>query len=544
MLLRHQIPSYADTLAKRAKEFGLEDPTSKYPLLVQYDWLRPTFHVPVPEEWMSIYVSSVYESSQNEELNRHWAARFESKWFLDQDEISQDEWFVNPLFRKGSTRAEFFENAKPINDPHNWHRKHLADGRVYVAAFDYFFEWQLFRYADVVHYEKMPHPHIWQLGDYQWLKRHANEGVTEADFDRKAALPRWDAWSKPFTWLAYFIEFDRAFREYVFRRDLQPNDHSSDRETRRRKDFDHAKLGAKQLLLWLGVSVAELESSMQSCFLTLAQEWRWRNYDTDKSKRALWRALQLQVDALLRWLWLAGDHEDSYYLQKHSYTFFGQQTWAQLEDVVPYADWKAARSFSKDIGEVSRRYPDTKFPSIGGFSPSAAYLLSLSAKHPAFADYLHAMHRFVEDSTYRNEDDPFRKRNRDSWYRVIAVLSEILFEVIEKQKTDADAIKKSIGGAKKIAPLCVVAERLAAMGTQFNKVKSRGQGVPHEKYLEILADGVRKAHNKETLILYFTLAIHAARNGQAHAYGRDHQFLSADWAAPVFDALVFLCHGQ
>jgi hypothetical protein len=77
------------------------------------------------------------------------------------------------------------------------------------------------------------------------------------------------------------------------------------------------------------------------------------------------------------------------------------------------------------------------------------------------------------------------------------------------------------------------------MGTAFNTVKRQGQGVPHEKYLENLAEGIRTADDKNTLILYFTLAIHAARNGQAHAYGRDHQFLSAVWAAPVFDALVF-----
>jgi hypothetical protein len=538
MLLRYQIPSYADTLSRRLKEFDLEKSFVRYPLLVQFDWLRPAFHVPVPDTWMERYLASTVSGEWTDGVSSHWAARFNSSWHIEQDEIGRDEWFVHPLFRRGNTRAEFFEHAKPINTPHDWHRKQLPDGHEYVAAFDYFYEWQLFRFADIVDQERRLFPHFWLPGAHANLLQHAAQSTVD-EFDRVANVPRWHAWGEAFTRLAYFVEFDRVFKEYVFYRDIQAQKHSSDRVTQRKQDLANARLGAKQLLSWLGTTVEQLELSVESCFLTLAQDWRHRNYHADQTTQTIWRALQLQVDALLRWLWLVSDREDFHYLQKHSYSFFGEQTWARLEDVVPYAEWKAARSFSKYIAEVAARYPSAKFSSLGNFRPSPSDLLSLRMKQAAFADYLHAIDQFVEDSTHRKDDDPFRKRSRESWYRLVAVLSEILFEVIEEPKTDSKTVRKAIRGAKDPAPLCVVAERLAGKGTEFNRVKNQGKGAPHENYLEALANGIRKATDKNTLILYFTLSIHAARNGQAHAYGREHEFLSAEWASPIFDALVY-----
>jgi hypothetical protein len=53
MFLRHQHRGSSGQLANRMKEFGLPHDAllPKYKLLVELDWLRPAFHVPIEREW-------------------------------------------------------------------------------------------------------------------------------------------------------------------------------------------------------------------------------------------------------------------------------------------------------------------------------------------------------------------------------------------------------------------------------------------------------------------------------------------------------------
>ena len=69
--------------------------------------------------------------------------------FISADEIGTDEWFVQPALRKGATRSGFFNHAVANHEDFSWEEMHHSEGRNFVPAFDYFYEWQLFRFADV-----------------------------------------------------------------------------------------------------------------------------------------------------------------------------------------------------------------------------------------------------------------------------------------------------------------------------------------------------------------------------------------------------------
>ena len=531
MFLRYQHSNYAGDFRSRLKAFNLDQYFIRYPLLVKYDWLRPAFHVPVPESWFRNWERYPNQPAQFIVPDEHWANPHNYQLSISESQIDTEEWFVHPLVRRGSTRFDFFDHAIGNHHEFSWQEMQHSEGREFVPAFDYFYEWQLFRFADVVHWMKGTHPHFWQPGAHANLAKYAMD-VSPTDFDRSPITPGWSTRGQTFTWLAHFIEYMRAFREYemflVSARHLAQSSTDAALEDKLRYE---RKLGATQLMSWLGVTPQIFEQALRDQILTLAQDWRGpgREYHETAAMRPLWRALQEQIRAAVDWLCLVNDDASVVYLDRLRYDYMGQREWAQLEDVYNHPRWKAAQIVSSQIKGTAKRYPTSGHDFTRNFSPNPIELINLASKIDAFGSYLDALGRFLEESKFTSGDDPFRARNRTSWYRVMAVMAEIALQElisernIARQGTTCQTVARSLSSCPQAWPKLENGPR--------RKDDS-------EKTLEAVAERVRQSQSKDDLILNFSLAVQFARNTNAHQSGLDAHFLYAHWAGPIFDALV------
>jgi hypothetical protein len=486
MFLRHQHSMPFGGLKSQLESFGLSDHLDLYKQLVELDWLRPAFHVPVPETWFHNWTNYPQQPAISDDAPSPWADHFEAEWLYHRmaPEVETDEWFVHPCLRRGTTRLDFFDHAVNVDDAFELTKIEHAPSRKFVPAFDYFYEWQLFRFADVVAYMRGTHPHFWRPGAHVRMAEYLTK-TTPAEFERFAKIERWESRARAFTLIAHYIAFIGTFDQYSLSEQSKAEARGISEAERVYQELRRLKRnGATKLLTWLGVTAADIETALKDELLTLAQNWRWKKWDKTAKSLNLWRSLQQQIQATVNWLCLVNDTGPVTYLEKLRYQHLGQDDWAQLEDVLTYPLWRSAQTTSKYIVKMAKNYPAFRFSSLGGFIPSAAELVSLGSTNDAFDGYLDAIGRLIEDSTYEKDDDPFRARSRDSWYRVIAVLAEILFEELEKSKPDSKSVKRAIGGQNP-APLSIVAQRLAGKGNEFNKLKSGTKGQSHEVFCQI-----------------------------------------------------------
>lgn len=528
MFLRYQHPDYAGDFRSRLKAFNLDQYFNRYPLLVKYDWLRPVFHVPIPKDWFHDWKNYPQYPRQADDAPANWADMFDCQWWITEKEIGTGEWFVHPLVRRGSSRLDFFDRAVPDHEDFVWDEMCHSEGRNFVPAFDYFYEWQLFRFADVAHWMKGTHPHFWQPGAYVNLAKYVTE-VSQIDFDRDAIAPGWLTRTQAFTWLAHFVAYDHAFESYS--RGFASAYKDADEQSRKALDeklHDERKLGARQLMSWLGITPSMLELALKDDFLTLAQQWRWRGYHKTAEMLPIWRALQTQIRAAVSWLCAVNNNDPVDYLDRLRYDHVGQDVWAQLEDVLEYPLWKAARKVSPYISQLAHKYSQDHGGFASDFAPSPRQIVNLGAAIEGFDDYLDALWRLIVESEHRDGDDPFRPRSRDSWYRVVAIIAYMMFEDTTEPRKRGDP-----------TPMKVVLGRLFGKVEDFATfLKAHKHEKNQEIELELTANGIRNAKTKDDLILYFCLAIDRARNSTAHSYGAKHDWLNAKWAGPIFDALV------
>lgn len=531
MFIRYQHSNYSGDLTARLEALNLRKHFNDYRLLVKYDWLRPAFHVPIPEECFRIDESIPLQWPPVPSPIPHWADAYDHQMSISESQIGTDEWFVHPLVRRGSSRLDFFDHAISNHEDYSWRKMHHSEGRNFVPAFDYFYEWQLLRFADVVQRMQGAHQHFWQLGQHADLVRHANE-VSVSDFDKVADIPIWATRAEAFTWLAHFINYRNAFESYAHEF-VAKHKHAdvASQPALNAKLLNERKLGATQLMDWLGITSAMLEQALQHQILTLAQDWRGRpcKYDKTAEKLPLWYALQSQVHAAVGWLCLANDDSPTVYLDRLRYDYLGQREWAQLQDVSRNPRWNAARLVASEIVDVAKKYSTGRCNFAGDFSPNPAQLFKLAEEAIAFGSYLDALGNFLDESQHASEDDPYRPRNRTSWYRITAVMAEIALQELMSKK----------GIAKKGATCRSIARLLSNAEQDWPKLES-GQrtGDTSAETLATIADRVRQSHSSDELILNFSLAVHYARNTTAHQTALDSHFLYADWAGPIFDALV------
>lgn len=445
MFLRYQHSNYAGDFRSRLKAFNLDQYFNRYPLLVTYDWLRPVFHVPVPEAWFRSWPHYPSISARPLDSTAHWADMSDVRWSISEDEIGTEQWFVHPLVRRGSSGLDFFDHAISNHEDFSWEEMHHSDGRNFVPAFDYFYEWQIFRFADVVHWMRGDDPHYWQPGAYANLAKYVTE-VSPLDFDRTAIAPGWSTRAQAFTWLAHFIAYDHAFESYKrgFASAYKDADEKS-RKALNTKLHDERKLGARQLMSWLGITSTTFELALKDEFLTLAQQWRWREYHKTAKTLPIWHALQTQVRAAVSWLCAVNNNDPIDYLDRLRYDHIGQDVWAQLEDVLEYPLWKAARKASPYISQLGHNYSTDHGGFASDFAPSPRELVNLGARIEGFDDYLDALWRLILESEHRDGDDPFRPRSRDLWYRVVAIMAYMMFEdtTEPRKRGDPTPMKKN-----------------------------------------------------------------------------------------------------
>lgn len=538
MFLRYQHSNYSGDFGSRLKDFALDKYFGDYPSLVKHDWLRPAFHVPVPRDW---FLREDDESAQWPPLQRqniHWADAYDEPLVISENLIGKDEWFVHPLVRRGSSRVDFFDHATSNHVDFAWGKVHHSEGRNFVPAFDYFYEWQLFRFADVVHSMRSYHQHFWQPGDHEKLAQYAAE-TTPADFDREAFAPGWSTRAQAFTWLAHFIAFQSAFRTYkVFQASALHLTNSMTDAVLVEKLAYEEKLGAKKLMSWLEITPEVFEQSLRDQILTLAKVWRGkgRQYHDTAVMRPLWHALQEQIREAFDWLCLVNGDTPIVYLDRLRHDYFGQHEWAQLEDVYSHPRWKAARKIASQIKESASHEWLAQHVFISNFSPSPIELINMASKIDAFGGYLDALGRFLEDSEFTSLDDRYRTRSRPSWYRVMALMAEIAFTEVAG---DRRIIKKRPGKKNQKEKICeAVCRILCNRGEQWEQSFPSDRSGEPEEPLASISRRILSSSTRDQLILNFSLAVHFARNTTAHQVKLDAHLLYAPWADRIFDALV------
>jgi hypothetical protein len=540
MFLRHQHRGSSGQLANRMKEFGLPQDAllSKYELLVELDWLRPTFHVPIKREWFEAWENFPQYPVSPASHCSGWEWYFDVQSSIAENDFASTEWFLHPYFQNTSEGAQFISHA--VKSPTSVDLTAFDHPRGFkvVPAFDYFFEWQLFRLADIVSSARGKSWHPWLPGSYDDLVEYANS-VTPETFNRPASLTRWEKRGEAFGWLAHYIAFENAFDRYEFSKTRSAEFQANANKNQILDDlYAKRREGASALVAWLQIDSTILETALKEEFLTLAQNWRWQKWDKTDQYVRLWRALQAQIQSAVDWLCLLTEKSRVDYLNQFRYAHLGQDVWAQLGDVLPYSQWKFARTLSSYIAEIGKRFPTTKFGSLGEFSMTPKELVSIGGKVDAFDDYVTSIGRFVDENTYYgNEEDPFRVRGRGYWYRLIGVLSEVVLLATVEQLPNYEHVRTHTVAGKKLQLQGVVAEYLGNQGVAFDSQRLT-EGY-QERELTQLTEKIRRAQNKEELILYFCLAANAARNGQAHGRTRDFGWLDSDWAAPILDSLVY-----
>jgi hypothetical protein len=538
VLLRYQHKNATCEFARRFDEFGLpRDLLSRYELLVNLDWLRPAFHVPIEPEWCLNWRNYPQHPVELADDSPHWAWAYDDQLLIDEQDTGCGEWFIHPYFRSSGDGNDFAKHSQRF--PTSLNTSEIVHGRgiKLVPAYDYFFEWQLFRLAEIVAHMRGTRNHFWMPGSYDIMVRHSQE-LKEEDFNRHADFPTWEKRAEAFTWLAHYIAFDSAFEQYELKLGHAYKSMSAaQRRHLSEKLHEQRKEGTIALTRWLGVNASDLENSLKSNLLTLAQNWRWRKWDKTEIYLPLWRALQAQIESAVDWLCTITGKQRIDYLDTYRYNHKGQDTWAQLEDVLPYPIWKAGCAASQYIAEISRQYPSNKYGSLGGFSPEPSALLSIGSSIESFDDYIATIGRLIEESTwFGKKDDPYRARNRRASYRLIAVQSEIVLEEFFDGWPNFSAIQSQTVQSRKLPLQGVLAECLCGRGKDFDSQK-----LSHfdEADLVALAKQFTNAQSKEELVLCFCLAAHAVRNGLAHGRLRELAWLEADWAALLFNSLVY-----
>ena len=308
------------------------------------------------------------------------------------------------------------------------------------------------------------------------------------------------------------------------------NEYKNAISARRTEINDHLrqakKSGATQLLAWLGIEGTDIERALKDCFLVQAQDWHWQDFHTTARTMPLWRALQAQIGSVVEWLVLVTGNEPVHYLDKHRYSHMGQDVWAQLEDVLEYPLWKAARSASKLISEIGQRYVNGKFPRAKDFVISPVQLVEIGRSVIGFDSYVEAMGRLLDESTHKDNDDPYRPRSRASWYRIIAITSDSFL-----RKAKGDEEPNGIKGLVNALGASGDAWELQMKGIEKKQTN-------HERMTNISALIV-SAKDDDEMIIGFSLALHFTRHSTAHDNGLEFDWLNAEWAGPIFDSLVF-----
>lgn len=532
MLLRYQICGTGNPFEDKLREFGLKDAFSNYSLLVKYNWLRPAFHVTVPDEWMQHKIETSTRGTTPDTSQTPWAWYYDAQWWIEANEIGTDaEWFVHPFFRNGSTRVAFFDHSVSTGDDFEWQKKTLPNGLVYVSAFDYFYEWQLLRFADIVNFAKGQHPHFWRPGQYQSLVQHANT-VSIERFDREIPLARWERWKQPFRWVSHFIAFRETFDQYANDETRTIPGGNIDQETATRQRVrDERAAGAIGLANWLGIQQSDLETALQSCFLELASDWQgpWNRYDKTAARIPLWRSLQKHTMACAFWLSLLSGRNLTHYLETFSYPRFQNPGWARLEDVLNYPEWKSARAASEFILSSSKPYEARGIDFSVAFPISPTKLIDFGEAADSLDAYVNAMWRFDTESRHTKDDDPFRPRSRASWYRLMAISADTFLR--DARQKHFPSLPNGIKG---------VVEALGCDGGLWESRMKSIEGA-HSKNGDRLAESssaIRSSSTHQDLVIGFALAFYFLRNTLAHDASTDLDLLHAIWAGPVLDSVV------
>ena len=529
MFLSYQPSTRRGSLGTRLNQLKLDREFTNYETYVNFGWLKPTFCVCVPTDVRASSGPNSSEIFDGTSKAPDWADYWDAQWWIQREEIGSEEWFVHPYVRKGATRLEFFDHAVAVNESTTRDKLiHSGEDEPVTVACHYYFEWQLFQFADRINDARSGRLEYWRPGSFPHMLADAAQSK-DSDFDVPPRLDRWTERELPFTWLAHFVDFTASFGAYASgeRQSVASSSQSIVTSTNQRLSIEK-KLGAEELMRWLKITPGEFEQQLKACFLTLAQEWRGNEIRSTRRTRPLWNALQSQIYLAVQWLCLTTSKPVSYFLDKYRYSHFGQDVWIPLDEVLEYPLWKAAKAVSRSVRECVERRTRLGLGFALGFAPSPLELIHLGEGFDEFDTYLDALGRFFDESTHSPDDDPFRPRSRTAWYRVIALSAEILL------KKEAERVRSGAGGA-----LRHVAELLGVKSATWNRFKLAHDGFSTDiDKLKFAATEIQNARTSDDGRDAFAFALYVVRNSTAHDSSMDNDWLYAPHSGPLFDALV------
>ena len=420
------------------KELGLSDSFLRdYPIaqLVEWGWLRPQFRI--------VFPSTFFDEPATETITwppqwRQPTSALEQVWLNEWPLRGEQEamWFLHPFFRPDSEAYKLMEqNSATAGLPAIPPPFKRADGRVITPFADYYFPWQAYALIDVIRAADIfpQSHHFLDTPDSQKRAQSLLRLSKTPSWNPQRKLDAdngWAAWSEPLTWLAHY----RALKATVDWQEIRGGDCSG-----------LLRSGAAQLAAHLGIDAAQLETAVKERLLVLAQNWKWANDQNCRWVSPAWGVLRTEVYLAVEWICLLNGRTLDDYLDKWRYSHFGQQTWAELESILPF-EWHTDREYFLTrsphyLSNYNTRLTK-KYRLENDHLRDVVNSISSKSRHfNSFLSSFRKLHKELNSTPQKAGGMDFRHRNPLDYYLLLAIRAETCLraELVDSGKLGANA---------------------------------------------------------------------------------------------------------
>ena len=412
------------------KQLGVRDDFLRaYPIakLVEWGWLRPQYR---------IIFSTFYfaEGGLDTEELRHESAShdpaiselWESQWRCEGEE--EPMWFIHPFFKPQSKAGELLkQNSSQTGLPEVPPPFKQPSGSAVSPYADYFYSWQAYALIDVIRVSDIFWHHILATPDAQARAESLVNLTKTTSWNPQTILDsenQWGGLAEPMTWLAHYA----ALRDAVEWRELRYGNSP-----------DMLRRGAQALAAHLGADPLRLENAVKDRLLVLAQNWIWGVQQQNRWVSSAYPFLQEEVYWAVHWLCILTGNTLDYYFVLWRSTTRQHETWADLQDVIPYEYYGIRNKFLQlapiYLQPFNDRLPDRYRL---GNERLVAVVDTLRATNGHFNSFMGAfvkLHRELTPAPHRNGGIVFRERQPLDYYLLLALRAETSFRE-ELRRTD------------------------------------------------------------------------------------------------------------
>lgn len=515
LLISHQ--NQYDPFSAWLKKLGLEEFLRSYPLqrLIEWGWVVPQYRVIFPKEFFTTWDNFPCLGHDVPPELRAYALLWDSNWFIDNTD--EAHWFLHPFFAPNDelgeilTKQSIYSPSKPVPEEFTHH-----NGDKICPYADYYFHWQGYALIDVIRNADCIQPLLNTPDIEEQAANMIRLAKVLKQHDPKTVLTiekRWGGLAKPMTWLSHYRALRSAIDWY-------------ERLNNRRKRMIRRK-GAKQLADYFEITEEILSSVIKDQFLVLAQNWRWANERYSIWTMCAWPHLQRDIEIAVEWLcYLSGKPLD-YFLDEWRYKHIGQETWAELHEVLPYEFFSDREEFLVYAPYYLKTYNQLMPESERLEKNNLAEIIDrLRSTNYQFISFLGSFRQLHDELSYRHDQKgniDFRELRPLDHYSLLAIRAEGAF----RYALDKNGLLKTIKPQNqklKVYILCLAKKR--GISTKavnyFKKISTRLDHMPPDPIGEIMSLVPDISPQEDYLIKAF-LCCNLARNYFAHHYYLDHE---------------------